>query len=62
MTVIRCKDCKYQIKEFRTDKRMKGGGYWVKACQKFGQICGYWAWGGEDNQFCSDAEAKEGEP
>ena len=55
---IKCKDCKYQIKEFRADKRMKDGGYWVYGCEFFGDLIGYWAWGGEDNQYCSEAELR----
>ena len=57
--IIRCKDCKHRIVEFRTDKRMKNGGYYVYACKEFGELCGYWVWGGEAEQFCSDAERKE---
>ena len=57
--IIRCKDCKYQVKEWRSDKRMKNGGYWVYACSNFGEIIGYWGWGGDDDQFCSDAERRE---
>lgn len=57
---IRCRDCKYQIKEFRSDKREKDGGHYVYACKRFGEMFGYWGWGGEDNEFCSDAEQKGG--
>lgn len=57
---IRCRECKHQVKEFRADKRMKNGGYWISGCKMFGEICGYWAWGGNDDQFCSDAEQKGG--
>ena len=53
--IIYCKECKYQIKEFRSDKREKGGGHYVYACKRFGEMFGYWGWGGEDNEFCSDA-------
>ena len=58
--LVTCKDCKHQIKEFRSDKRMKNGGVWVKACDIFGDICGYWAWGGSDEEYCSEAERKDG--
>lgn len=27
--IVRCKDCKYQVKEWRDDKRLKDKGYWV---------------------------------
>lgn len=56
--LIRCKDCKYQIKEFRVDNRRKDGGYCVYACEFFGNLMGYWGWGGQDHQFCSEAERK----
>ena len=58
--VIKCKDCKYQVKEWREDKRMKDKGYWVYGCEHFGEIMGYWGFGGNDNEFCSDAERKGG--
>lgn len=59
--LIHCKDCKYQVKRFCTDKRYKEGGYWEVGCNHFGEIIGYWGWGGDDEQFCSDAEPKEKE-
>lgn len=58
--VIKCQDCKYQVKEWREDKRMKDKGYWVYGCEHFGEIMGYWGFGGNDNEFCSDAEQKGG--
>lgn len=54
--IIKCKDCKYQVKEWRKDKRRKEKGYWVYGCEHFGEIMGYWGFGGNDNEFCSDAE------
>lgn len=57
--VIMCKDCKYQVKTFCTDKRFTEGGYWEVGCKHFGEIIGYWGWGGQDDQYCSDAERKE---
>ena len=56
--VIKCKDCKYRVKEWREDNRMKEKGYWVYGCKHFGEIMGYWGFGGNDNEFCSDAEQK----
>ena len=56
--LIRCKDCRHQIKEWREDKRMKDKGYWVYGCKHFGELMGYWGFGGNDNEFCSDAEQK----
>ena len=60
-SIIKCKDCKYQIKEWREDRRMKDKGYWAYGCKHFGEIMGYWGFGGNDNEFCSDAEIKEAE-
>ena len=57
--IIRCKDCKHQVKQFVSDKRYKEGGYWESGCSHFGALCGYWAFGGADDEFCSDAELKE---
>ena len=54
--IIKCKDCKHRVKEWREDKRMKDKGYWVYGCKHFGEIMGYWGWGGYDDEFCSDAE------
>lgn len=56
--VIKCKDCKYQVKEWRKDKRTKENGYWVYGCKHFGDTVGYWAFGGNDYEFCSDAKQK----
>ena len=57
--IIKCKDCKYQVKEWQEDKRMKDKGYWVCGCEHFGELMGYWGFGGNDNEFCSDAEQKD---
>ncbi len=57
--IIRCKDCKHQVKEWRTDKRLKGNGYMVSGCDVVGDACGYWALLGQDDDFCSYAERKE---
>ena len=54
--VIKCQNCKYRIKEWREDKRMKEKGYWVYGCKHFGEIMGYWGFGGNDNEFCSNAQ------
>ena len=58
--VIKCQDCKYRVKEWREDKRMKEKGYWVYGCKHFGEIIGFWGFGGNDNEFCSYAEQKGG--
>lgn len=57
--VIKCKDCKYQIKEWREDRRMKEKGYWSYGCKYFGELMGYWGFGGNDNEFCSEAEQRD---
>lgn len=59
--IIKCKDCKYQVKEWRVNRRIKEKGYWAYGCKHFGEIMGYWGFGGDDNEFCSDAEIKEAE-
>ena len=59
--LIRCKNCKHQVKEWRDDKRLKDKGYWVYGCKVISDICGYWAWFGQDDEFCSDAERREDE-
>ena len=56
--VIQCKDCKHQVKEWRDDKRLKDKGYWVYGCKVISDICGYWAWFGQDDEFCSEAERR----
>ena len=56
--LIRCKECKHQIKEWRTDKRLKNKGYMVCGCEVVGDACGYWALLGQDDDFCSYAERK----
>ena len=56
--IIRCKDCKYQEKEWREDKRFKDNGYWVYGCKVMSDLCGYWAWFGQDDEFCSEAERR----
>jgi len=56
--LIRCKDCKHQVKEWRDDKRLKDKGYWVCGCEVISEICGYWAWLGQDDDFCSEAERR----
>lgn len=57
--VIRCKDCKHQVKEWRDDKRLKGNGYYACGCDIVGDACGYWALLGQDYAYCSMAERKE---
>ena len=59
--IIKCKDCKHQVKEWRDDKRFKDKGYWVYGCMAISDICGYWAWGGEYDEFCSEAERRTDE-
>lgn len=58
--VIKCKDCKYQKKYWHEDNRMKERGYWIYGCELIDDsFIGTPVWG-EDDQFCSSAEMKEG--
>lgn len=59
--LIRCKDCKHQVKEWRTDKRLKDNGYMVCGCEVVGDACGYWALLGQDDDYCSYAERRTDE-
>lgn len=56
--IVRCKDCKHQVKEWRDDKRLKDKGYWVYGCKVVGDACGYWALLGQDDDYCSMAERR----
>ena len=57
--IVRCKDCKHQVKEWRADKRLKDKGYMVCGCDVVGDACGFWALLGQDDDFCSYAEREE---
>jgi hypothetical protein len=59
--IIRCKGCKHQVKEWRTDKRLKDNGYMVCGCDVVGDACGYWALLGQDDDYCSMAERRTDE-
>ena len=59
--ITRCKGCKHQVKEWRTDKRLKDKGYMVCGCEVVGDACGYWALLGQDDDYCSFAERREDE-
>lgn len=59
--IVRCKDCKHQVKEWRTDKRLKNKGYMVCGCEVVGDACGYWALLGQDDDYCSFAERRTNE-
>ena len=53
--IIRCRDCKHQIKNFYEDKRRKDGGYYVYGCElsnDYSHVC-------LDDDFCSRAERRE---
>ena len=56
--LIRCRDCKHQVKEWRTDKRRKDNGYIVCGCDVVGDACGFWALLGQDDDYCSMAERR----
>jgi len=54
--VVRCKDCKHQVKTFHADKRMKNGGYYVYFCdlaEEYSHVC-------LDEDFCSKGERRDG--
>lgn len=57
--VVRCKDCKYQSKHWKVDRRMKEGGYWLYWCERNDDpfvahtVCG------EDEEFCSRGERRD---
>lgn len=59
--VVRCKDCKHQIKTWHEDKRRKEKGYYTFWCDLNEDpfvahcVCGY------DNDFCSYGERKDEE-
>ena len=59
--ITRCKGCKHQVKEWRTDKRLKDKGYMVCGCEVVGDACGYWALLGQDDDYCSFAERRTDE-
>ena len=56
--IVRCKECKHQVKEWREDKRLKDKGCWVYGCEVVGDACGYWALLGQDDDYCSMAERR----
>lgn len=58
--VIKCKDCKYQKKYWHEDNRMKERGYWIYGCELIDDSFIRTPVWGEDDQFCSSAEMKEG--
>ena len=60
-SVIRCKDCKHQIKIWHKDKRMKDGGYWVCFCDRNEDQFVAHSVNGYDDEFCSYGELKERE-
>ena len=58
--IIRCEDCKYQIKSWIPDGRMKEKGYWVYSCDFIDDhFVGVPVWGRPD-QFCSSARKRNG--
>ena len=60
--IIRCKGCKHQVKEWRTDKRLKDKGYMVCGCEVVGDACGFGALLGQDDDYCSYAERRTDDP
>ena len=59
--VVRCKDCKYQIKEWHPDNRMISKGYYTYGCDRNFHLYSSNAVNGHDNEFCSNGERRAGE-
>lgn len=59
--VVRCKDCKYQIKEWHPDNRMISKGYYTYGCDRNFHRYSSNAVNGRDNEFCSHGERKDNE-
>ena len=55
---VRCKDCKYQIKEWHPDNRMISKGYYTYGCDRNFHRYSSNAVNGMDNDFCSYGERK----
>ena len=58
--VVRCKDCKYQRKVWIEDKRYKFGGFFCVSCDRNDDIFASHTVDGDDNDFCSYGERKDG--
>lgn len=56
--VVRCKDCKYQIKEWHSDNRMISKGYYTYGCDRNFHRYSSNAVNGMDNDFCSYGERR----
>ena len=56
--VVRCKDCKYQIKEWHPDNRMISKGYYTYGCDRNFHLYSSNAVNGRDNEFCSYGERR----
>ena len=59
--VVRCKDCKYQRKVWIEDKRYKFGGFLRVSCDRNDDIFASHTVDGDDNDFCSYGERKDGD-
>ena len=59
--VVRCKDCKYQRKVWIEDKRYKFGGFLCVSCGRNDDIFVSHTVDGDDNDFCSYGERKDGD-
>ncbi len=59
--VVRCKDCKYQRKVWIEDKRYKFGGFLCVSCDRNDDIFVSHTVDGDDNDFCSYGEQKDGD-
>ena len=57
--VVRCKDCKYQEKFWKADKRMKTGGYYLYGCSRNDDPFVEHTVDGYDEDFCSYGERRD---
>lgn len=57
--VIRCMYCKYQLKSWHTDLRMKNKGYWLYGCERNPDPFASHTVEGYDDEYCSYGKRKE---
>ena len=56
--IVYCKDCKFQVKVWHKDKRMKEGGLWLLRCGKNEDPFVCHVVDGQDDEFCSHGERR----
>lgn len=57
--VVRCRHCKFQLKSWHIDLRMKNKGYWICGCARNSDPFVAHTVEGYDNEYCSYGELKE---